>query len=112
MFVSLQRLKVFHNTTLMSVLYFLYLRGFSKTNKCNYQEKVILCMKECSNEREVYVPPQTEILFLPNPLNMLRYFSSDVGDWNGSGDPLEGDWDYDEALDDFLNGGTAGNDGY
>ncbi len=69
-------------------------------------------MKDEIKSLEVYVPPQAESFLLPEALNMLRYFSADVGDWNGNGDPLEGDWDYDEDLDDFLDGGIAGNDGY
>ncbi len=68
-------------------------------------------MKE-TKLREVYVPPQIECFLQASLLNMLSTFSSDVEDWNGIGTPLDGDWEYDQDLDDFLNGGTAGNDGY
>ncbi len=69
-------------------------------------------VKKNDTPRVRYEPPKAESFLLPNALNMLRYFSSDVGDWSGSGDPLEGDWEYDEDLGDFGDGGTAGNDGY
>ncbi len=68
-------------------------------------------MKEAIKSQEVYVPPQAESFLLPNALDILRYFSSDASDWINGGD-IEGDWEYDEDLGDFGDGGTAGNDGY